>query len=380
MRLLIHEIRKILTWKMMLLLILVNGILYFLMIEFHIANFPNGRPALDSYRIGIEMVEKYGTKMTEEDYIDFKKSYDAQIQEANQYLQAHKEFVDLGITTYEDFLNMNLENEKESSLHYKIMFEESVNIFWELQERSRLIGFHDVKEKRLEDYKALATSEQKARIDELIDKGHYQVYPEVVIMNFNEFILSVTIAIIVSVILVTSPVMIKDRLQQMVDLQYSTKKGRDLYKSKLFAGLISSFLVISALLLTYFRLYSLNDTEMYFEVPIHMFIGPFYWYDLTFFQYILLCVIAIYLLGLAFTLLALSFSSIMPNYVTLIGIQVPIFVAMIAYGLHYFIRQIVHLDVPQWAIPTCYLILIAISALFIIRMWKKEKNRDIVAG
>ena len=32
-------------------------------IEFHITYFPNGRPDLDSYNIGIEMIEKYGTHM-----------------------------------------------------------------------------------------------------------------------------------------------------------------------------------------------------------------------------------------------------------------------------------------------------------------------------
>ena len=61
MRILWNELKKILTWKILLLLVLVNSVLYFLLIEFYIEYFPNGRPAIDSYNIGIEMIDKYGS-------------------------------------------------------------------------------------------------------------------------------------------------------------------------------------------------------------------------------------------------------------------------------------------------------------------------------
>ena len=40
MRILLNEVRKILTLKMLLLLLIVNSILYFLLIEFYIEYFP----------------------------------------------------------------------------------------------------------------------------------------------------------------------------------------------------------------------------------------------------------------------------------------------------------------------------------------------------
>jgi hypothetical protein len=63
---------------------------------------------------------------------------------------------------------------------------------------------------------------------------------------------------------------------------------------------------------------------MFFSVPIYTFIGDYYWYDLSFIQYIVLTVRAIYILGIVFALLAMSFSTIAPNFIALIGVQIPI--------------------------------------------------------
>ncbi len=119
MQIIINEIKKILNRKMILLLFLVNAILYFLLINFHIEYFPNGRPALDSYNIGIEMIEKYGTGMDEAEMADFKKTYDNQVKEADQLLQSRKEFRDVGIRSYEEFRNMEIENREQHTLRHK---------------------------------------------------------------------------------------------------------------------------------------------------------------------------------------------------------------------------------------------------------------------
>src|SRR5690606_8517626 len=76
MQILLHELKKIFSWKILLLLLLINTILYFLLIEFEIKYFPNGRPDLDLYRVGVEMVEKYGTRIDDHEFADFEKIYE----------------------------------------------------------------------------------------------------------------------------------------------------------------------------------------------------------------------------------------------------------------------------------------------------------------
>ncbi|MFC5587474.1 ABC transporter permease [Sporosarcina soli] len=375
MRVLWNELKKILAWKMLLLLVMLNSVLYFFLIEFDIKHFPNGRPALDSYHIGIEMIEKYGTHMDEDEFLDFRKAYDEQVIEADQYLQSRREFVEAGFDTYEKFKNFDRDNEELYILHSKVMFEEKeVNTFWELQERERLIEFYDMKD----ELRGYDNTQQKQRAEELIASKKYGVYPEVVIMNFRDFIGNVTIAILFSVVLVISPMILKDRSRQMLALQYTSKKGRNLFKTKILAGLISTFSVITALLIVYFGVYSLNDTSMYFDVPVNTFIGNESWYDPTFFQYILLCVAAIYVIGVVFGLLAMSFSSFVPNSMALIGIQIPFIVGMIIVIGGPLMRYIISIWNPQWLAPTVYCGMVVASVLLIIILWRRERKRDIV--
>ncbi|MFC0561947.1 hypothetical protein [Halalkalibacter alkalisediminis] len=378
MQMIINEIKKILNWRVILVLFLVNAILYFLLIDFHIKHFPNGRPALDSYNIGIEMIEKYGTNMDESELDDFKKTYSNQVKEADQFLQSSKEFRDAGIRSYEEFRNMDLENEKQLVLHGKIFFDEKVDMFWELQARERLIEFHDQNKDIINNYISDANPRQKERLLEIKANGSYDVFPETVFFNFKDFILNVTIAIIVSVVLVMSPIIIQDRSRQLIDLQYTAKTGRSIYKKKAVAGLLSTLIVITALLAVYFSIYSLNNTAMFFSVPIYTFIGDYYWYDLSFIQYIVLTVIAIYILGIVFALLAMSLSTIAPNFIALIGVQIPIVLAMLAFGLGYLINRMISYGLPKWLVPTSYSALIAVSVLFIILLWKRERKMDIV--
>lgn len=379
MQILLYEIKKILTWKMLILLIFVNWIVYFLFIEYDVNYFANGKN--DSYRIGIEMVNKYGIDMDEKDFLDFKKVYNEEVEKANRYLQSKKAFVDAGMGTYENFRNNYDPNNKEQdALHNKVFFEDKVKVFWELQERERLIEHFGDKEVLMANERKYAKDHQQIRYDELIASGYYPVYTGVAIENFERFIKNVAIAIILSVVLLLSPIFIKDRYRRVRDLQYTTRKGRNLYKTKTVAGLISAFMVMTTLLIIYFGLYSLHhiSISVFFKVPVHMFNGLTYWYDPTFFQYILLTVIAVYILGFVFSLLAMSFSNIMPNYISLIGIQIPFVMAMLIFGLTYLLWHIISIRMPQWVVPTSYSVIVVLSAIFIALLWKSEKRKDIV--
>ena len=164
----------------------------------------------------------------------------------------------------------------------------------------------------------------------------------------------------------------------MLALQYTTKKGRSLYKTKVAAGFISTFLVITLLLSFYFGLYTLNNTSMFFDLPIHKFMGLPYWYDPTFFQYIMVTVGAIYILGFVTAFFAMSFSSFVPNYISLIGVQIPYVFLITALGINYLVNWIMSIYLPKWLVPTSYVGLIVVGIVFIVLMWKREQKREIV--
>ncbi|WP_047983748.1 hypothetical protein [Ornithinibacillus californiensis] len=378
MRIVLQELKKILNWKIGLLLVLANAILYFLLISYHIEHFPNGRPALDSYRIGIEMVEKYGVSMSEGEKADFKETYEQRLKDADEYIQSRVDFSSVGIHSYQDFQDINYENQEQAELRNKVVFEENVDLFWELQERERLIEFQNENDIIMANEMERGSSQQVATLEEIKATGNYYIYPELVFYNYKDFIVNVAIAIIVSVVLLLSPVFIRDRSLRLVDLQYTTRVGRNIFKRKMIAGLLAMFMVITALLAIYFSIYSLNNTGMFFSSPINSFIGGFHWYDITFFQYIVLTVLAIYFLGFVFALLAMIFSNLMPNFVALVGIQIPFIIAMIGPGISYLIYQITALDLSQWLVPSGYVLIIVIGSMFMLFVWRRERTLDIV--
>ncbi|WP_153733048.1 ABC transporter permease [Sporosarcina obsidiansis] len=373
MRMIWNEMKKILTWRMLTFLLLVNAVLYFLLISFDIEYFPNGRPALDGYRLGIEMIEEYGVQMDEEEMLDFRRQFESRKEEANEYLQAHPEFAEAGIDDYEELVTSVWDNEERQNLHSQIMHEQQIDLFWELQERSRLIDFHDTKEMIGFEPNTL----QQTRFDELLNEGKYQAYPEVVIQNFKEFIVNVGITILFSVVLLISPFILKDRTRRLLDLQYTSKIGRSLYKTKLIAGILSAGLVITVLLAFYFSLYAQNGTSPYFGLGVNAFIANLTWYDPTFLQYIWLCILAIYVIGLIFTMLAMSVSSVVPNFVTLIGIQIPLIFVMLLMGFNILLSHIISVQSPQWLVPGLYGLLGIVSVGLLIYLMRRENFRDI---
>ncbi|MDW0112717.1 hypothetical protein QT711_05935 [Sporosarcina saromensis] len=375
MRVLWNELKKILTWKMLVLLIFINSVLYFLLIEFYIENFPNGS-GIYSYEMGIEMIEKYGTTMDEEEFIDFKKAYANQVEEATQYLQSREEFVEVGLDTYEEFLAYDWWNAPQEidELRSDVFINEKVDLFWELQERESLIRFYEGRKT----IPHVLSEKKRQRFEELIAQEKFGVYPEVVMMNFKSFIANVAIAILFSVVLVISPTIVKDRTRQVVAIQYTTRKGRNLFKTKLLAGSIATFILITALLIVYFSLYSLNNTSMYFDVRVNTFIANESWFDPTFFQFILLCVAGIYIIGLVFGLLSMVFSSLVPNMVSLIGIQIPFVVGFLLIGLYPLVPHMISIWNSKWLALIAYSVMILLTLVGAIMLWKREKKMDIV--
>jgi len=371
----LNEVKKIFTWKTLLLIVFINSLLYFLLIEFYIEHFPNGSESY-SYSIGVEMVEKYGDSMDDEEFTDFKRIYEEQVEEADRYLQTREEFVKEGLGSYEKFREHDWWNTSRElgDLRDQIFFTDRIDLFWELQERERLMDFYDFR-KTIPD---VLTESQRARFEELIAAEKFGVYTEIAIRNFNHFIVNVGVAILFSVVLLISPMILKDRTGELLPVQYTSKKGRRLFKTKLLAGYIATFLIITSLLVIYFRMYALNKTSMFFNVRVNTFIANESWYDPTFFQFIMFCVAAIYLIGFIFVTLSMAFSSKVPNLVSLIGIQIPFIVGFLVFGLNPLLPYMINIWTPKFLAPAAYSAMILLCVCIVLFLWKREKKMDIL--
>jgi hypothetical protein len=379
-----QEMKKIFRPAMLLILLLINILMYTIFIEFNITYFPNGRPALDIYHIGIEMIEDYGQEMDEKEFAHFKTRLEEEKQKADEYLQSSEEWTAAGITSYQQFQETRREDgSPHDELTNKLFFEEGNNLFWEIPEREEIIErwehIHD--RYGYVDVFVPPTSRQEHRIREVVDSGDvhsiFPFYP--VEENFHETSKNIAITVLVSVLFMISPIFIRDEKNQLVGLQYSSKIGRTLFKRKLAAGLLSAFILTSTLLAVYYSIYATNGIGMFLESGVNSFMGRLYWYDFTFIGLILVSILLTYVIILAMTLLAMYISAVCKNYISVIGVQLPIYVLISTFILRgMLLGEAFLLHRNQWLVGMLYGMIVLLPLLLVFWQWRKAKKADIM--
>jgi len=376
MRIVVNEIRKLFSVKIICLLLLVSFFVYQQFIMFEFKHFPNGRPLLDDFRATQKMLVDYGESMDSEEFKDFKGIKEQRIAEATEYLKSQKEMVAAGIDTYEEFSNMDLENEKLAALHSKIIFEDFVDVFWEILARDGIIDRYEHPE-RFNEHEL--TPKQNARMDELVENGSAKaIFTFMVFENYNVLMKYVAILIFLNIMIILMPLYIRDKRNHVQLLQYTSKTGRSLFSHKLLSGLTASLIIITAQLTFFFFMYRGNDTSMFFPLSINSIFNIFVsWYDLTFFQYIVLTVICAYLLGIALVLVGAWISSIAPNYMTSVGLHVPLAFLLFGTGTTYLVQNLTSIYLNPYLVPISFVTILILTSLLFLWRYRREKVKNI---
>jgi hypothetical protein len=372
-RIILYELKKIFQLKMVCLLFIISFIFYRLFINFYFEYFPNGRPALALYRISIEMIEQYGYQMNQEEFEHFKKVYEKEKAAADAYLQARQEYVEAGLDTYEKFRTADIEKQEIVKLVSQIMDE--VDLFLELQERERLIQFYEKPLFTIVDHPLTAV--QKERIKDTIASGN--IMSAEVFENYNNLIRYVAILIVINIMFMISPIFLQDRRNHVVFLQYSNKTGRKIFNLKLQTALIAAGFITTIQLGLFFILYRGNKVGIFLNANINsVFTHEVFWFELTFLQYILLTIVSVYLLAFALTIIVAVLSNRAPNYISMVGFQVPLAILLFAVVIDYLVVRITKIGLPIYFLPSAYVLLILIGSFVYFWSVKREKKVDIL--
>lgn len=380
MRIILNEIKKIFNLKSCIILLIGTFLIYNLFIEFNIENFPNGRPTLDNYNIAVKMIEDYGHEMDDAEFIEFQNVYEEKISEADKYLSNNVEFNKYGIYSYEDY-NVAREYKYSNDDGFNELFwanlnSEDGNRFWELQEMPGMIGRYIQRD----DYSIAQRGEsQIKRIEEIRKNQEYNsILPWVVFDNYDRLIKGFATSIIIGIAFMLMPIFVKDKRGKLESLQYSSKIGRLLFKSKLIAGFISAMIITTVELIVYMILYSGNNTSMFFKSNINSMFNREFWFSMTFIQYIILTVVCVYILSLIIALISMFVSSKVRNYVSAIGVQVPVVFILCGLTSVLLLNYLTNLYTPKYLALGVFIILILISVLIIYNSNKKENIKPIV--
>ncbi|WP_156317583.1 hypothetical protein [Bacillus sp. CHD6a] len=381
MRIFLEEWKKLFTWKFAILLVLVSLVFYQLFIVFEFKYFPNGRPTLDTFMVTQEMLENYGEGMDEKEFLDFQQQFEDRKALLHNYLEEDEKAVESDLTTYEALYRSEVDNEVAQDLREKVGVEKE-DLIYDIQARESIISsYEDRKEMGISYLETSSNPALLERIEQLRENGSAEnIFSYIVFENYDFLIKDVAILSFFSIMLFIMPLYLKDRKNKVIHLQYATKKGRMLFRTKLAAAVTGGILVITAQLILFFSFYAANDTHMFLSQNINSFINfvMLSWFDLTFLQYIILTVAAIYILGIALIVVCAWISNISPNYMTSVGVHVPLAFVFFGVGTTYLVRHVTTLELPKYTFLIGLAVVLLMSSLVVFWSVKREKRKDIL--
>lgn len=381
MRIIFNDVKKILNIKSIFVLCIISFVMYYMFISSEINLFPS-RGDEEIYTIAKEMIKQKGNHLEDEDLgylknleLNFKK-------EADNYLKENEYAKELGADSYDKFqeFNSNLKGEvkKLDELSNNISFKE----IEESLSKIRSMGYFIDNFENKDNNSYIESGAQKDRLTEINKtKVNNDILPWFIFDNYNSFIINTTLLVIVSIIFILGPIFTKDEVVNMEVLQYTTRRGRRLYKDKIAAVLISAFIMVTLELSILFTLFLTrqNTVELFYNSNINScFKYGANWFDLTLIQYIILSIIIVYILAFALALIISYVSRKSHRYITFTGISLLIVIILSKIiTSNTIMLGIGSIDIPRFLVFGFISAMVLIGVVSLEVRYKKEKLLDI---
>lgn len=334
----LQEIKKIFGIKRVLLIGIFAVIYYFLFFQFNV-----GIPAYNSERVlievSLELLEKYGERMDETEYSDLSDSLDdTEESEIDKWIKENDECRQYGIESYKDWLTMepSLPEAARRSLSSQISISfstEEKQAAWNMAFRdiyiNSLIEAYDTElgSNQSTTYYSELSEKEKERIAERNQEEVYSLMPYIVMRNYLIIFSDFTIFLFLSVILLIVPYGVKDTMEGIPVLQYTSRDGCRYYWKKLMAVFISGFILCLIEIGWCALMIEINHTFSFTGCFVSGFWNPFVTFmKLTFGQYIAMSLIYIIVIALCLAMITYGLSSCAHNYISAIALQIPVII------------------------------------------------------
>lgn len=381
MRIIFNEVKKILNIKSIFVLCIISFVMYYMFISFEINLFPNGSDR-EIYIIAKEIIKQKGNHLEDED-LGYLKNLELNLKkDADNYLKENEYAKDLGADSYDKFqeFNSNLKGEvkKLDELSNNISFKEIEESLSKIQSMKYLINNFENKDNN----SYIESGAQKDRLTKINKtKVNNDILPGFIFSNYNSFIINSTLLVIVSIIFILGPIFTKDEVVNMEVLQYTTRRGRRLYKDKIAAVLISAFIMVTLELSILFTLFLTrqNTVELFYNSNINScFKYGANWFDLTLLQYIILSIIIVYTLAFALSLIISYVSRKSHRYITFTGISLLLVIILSKIiTSNAIMLGIGSIDIPKFLVFEFISAMALIGIVSLVIRYKKEKLLDV---
>lgn len=386
MRLFWQEMRKI--WRPGILAVLVVvGMLYYLLrpqghIRFitHAQNFDNA----------VMLTERYGPVLTEEIrpeldavYEELKETFDREVKKIPQAVEA-------GITDCASYLSA----EKDGSIPAEISTELR-RLYMPVNDFGIITSHYDG---IMDGTFSLSSSthlsnyfpQAQARIIEL-EENTLRTRSVSFMNNFTPVYTAdwgryLAIWSILSVTLLLSPTLVRDRLRRTQAMQWTSRRGRRIIRTQVAAALVSALLLAAVNLAVYFAVLARQGVLPLWDCSIYCGDGAIPWYDWTYGQFTLVLMGMNFAFALAAGGLAVFLSQFSANYVPMLLKAAPMFlvvglvIANWALSYPFFLQKSSYRGAnnPKGIEFVCILLMLAVSLGSCVWMCIRQKKRELV--
>ena len=395
MELLRQELRKIWNPWMLLILAVIGGLYYLLFPSYYTKDFGYGDSVL-RLPVYTEWAEKYGPTLEQQERAELDGQLEAEKALFAEQLTLFPFAAEQGITDWDSFRAFN-----ETRVYGKGDME-TERVFWTIVENTNYFRIDAVGE-AIDRYNGLAenrppdlnydggdppvlTARKLARIEEIKASDMVHGYLPTVVFSCAGYVSRYfTVWTLLSVVLLLSPTLVRDRLRRTRLFQWSSRTGRRMLKTQFLAAELSAaglwiinlaaygipFLAQHPLIFRDFRLFEFIT----FTIP---------WFNWTFGVYLLILAGMVLVLSLAAAGFTVFLSQYSGHYIAMLLKAVPLFAAlawlcskMVVNRAFLFGNPISELTELPGAEFFSILLLAALSAVLIAAAGRQQLRREL---
>lgn len=349
-----EEMKKLLTWKRLLLILVVTVFYFILFLHSYVVIYEG------SYRqeadIAKAITGQYGTEITEDEYGQMKQDIPFEGKEKMSEIAAGlKGFQEKGITDIRELvLDETMSPDEKERLWSELyesfnfieprgdmssMFTDAIELtYWQTYLDGYRTEVLEAPAGSTEYYDKL-NDRQQLRVEERNKEEVRSVLPAQVVDTNFEVLQFWAPLMVLAVLLLVLPYMVGENRSNMTALLYSTPRGRKYYAVRMKAVLLSCLVLIVVYIGLYAAMAKINRVFDFWNTPISAYTSGFIsWFPWTLGQVTAAAVICSAAAALGAGLLSFVITTRCGNYITAIAGHIPLFLAGISFGIVFLSR------------------------------------------
>lgn len=332
------ELKKIWRPGILAALLLLGSLYYYMWPSFYIRYFANGPYSAAQQDLAREWVVVYGPTLEPEEREEVGMQLQRELDDFAEAVASIPQAVEAGICSYDTFCAFKdahlpdteqLQNRvQRDTNYYRISTLENFLELYDDQEAhpTRMTETALINAASDGSYSS-AMVERTRELEE--GGGFYGYLPFGVEESTARYTSYLAVWVVLSVILLLSPTLVRDRLNRMRPAQWTSRRGRGILRMQMAAGLCSATFLTVVNLTIYavpFLRQGALDFRMFPLTGLHGWGIP--WFDGTYGQFLLLAAVVLLALGMGTGLVTVFLSRFSGNYVAMLLKAIPLFVAL----------------------------------------------------